>query len=68
MSLMRGLNSSAGFQIFAVVLMFISFLALFYSDIEVEYKIVIGALVFNIIILSNIAAQMLKRGIPQKSS
>jgi hypothetical protein len=28
MSLMQGLNSSAGFQIFAVVLMFISFLVL----------------------------------------
>ncbi len=68
MSSRLGLNSSAGFQVFAVVLMFISFLAIFYSDIEVEYKIVIGALVFTIIFLVNIAAQALKQGIPQKSS
>jgi hypothetical protein len=68
MSSRLGLNSSSGFQIFAVVLMFIMFIAVFYADIELEYKIVIGVLVFTIIFLGNIAAQALKQSIPQKSS
>jgi hypothetical protein len=69
MSSMLGLNNSAVFQqLLMVLLMFISFLAVFYSDIELEYKIGIAALVFTIIFLANIAAQALKQGIPQKSS
>jgi hypothetical protein len=48
--------------------MLISFLAIFYSDIEAGYKIGIAALVFTIIFLANIAAQVLNQGIPQKSS
>jgi hypothetical protein len=64
MSSRLGLNSSAGFQIFAVVLVLISFLAIFYSDIEAGYKIVIAVLVFTVIFLANIAAQVLKQGIP----
>jgi hypothetical protein len=69
MSSRLGLNNSAVFQqILTVVLMLISFLAIFYSDIEAGYKIGIAALVFTIIFLANIAAQILKQGIPQKSS
>jgi hypothetical protein len=69
MSSRLGLNNSAAFQqILTVVLMLISFLAIFYSDIEAGYKIGIAALVFTIIFLANIAAQILKQGIPQKSS
>ena len=69
MSSRLGLNNSAAFQqILTVVLMLISFLAIFYSDIEAGYKIGIAVLVFTIIFLANIAAQVLKQGIPQKSS
>ena len=69
MSSRLGLNNSAAFQqILTVVLMLISFLAIFYSEIEAGYKIGIAALVFTIIFLANMAAQVLKQGIPQKSS
>ena len=69
MSSRLGLNKTAAFQqLLTVLLMMISFLAIFYSDIETEYKIGIAALVFAIIFLANIATQVLKQGIPQKSS
>ena len=67
MSSRLGLNSLSGFQeILMVILMLISFLAIFISDIEFGYKIGIAALVFGIIFLSSIANQILKQGIPQK--
>jgi hypothetical protein len=67
MSSRPGLNSLSGFQeILVVILMLISFLAIFYSDIEAGYKIGIAALVFGIIFLASIATQILKQGIPQK--
>ena len=69
MSSRIGLNSLSGFQeIFVVLLMLISFVAIFYSDIEAGYKIGIAALVFGIIFLASIATQVLKQGIPQKES
>ena len=69
MSSSLGLNNSAVFQqVLTVALMLISFLAIFYSDIDTGYKLGIGVLVFTIIFLANIAAQVLKQGIPQKSS
>lgn len=67
MSSRLGLNSLSGFQeILVVILMLISFLAIFISDIEAGYKIGIAALAFGIIFLSSIATQILKQGIPQK--
>ena len=67
MSSRIGLNSLSGFQeIFVVVLMLISFFAIFYSDIEAGYKIGIAVLAFGIIFLASIATQILKQGTPQK--
>ena len=67
MSLRLGLNSLSGIQeIILVLLMLISFIAIFYSDIESGYKIGIAALVFGIIFLASIATQILKQGISQK--
>jgi hypothetical protein len=69
MSSRLGLSNSAAFQqIITIALMMISFLAIFYSDIEDGYKIGIAALAFTIIFLANIATQVLKQGLPQKSS
>ena len=69
MSSRIGLNNSVAFQqMLTIALMLISFLAIFNSDIEAEYKIGIAALVFAIIFLANIATQVLKQGIPQKNS
>jgi len=68
MSSRKGLNSLSGFQeIFVVVIMLISFFAIFYSDIEAVYKIGIAVLVFGIIFLASIATQILKQDIPQKN-
>jgi hypothetical protein len=62
MSSRLGLNNLSGFQeILVVILMLISFLAIFYSDIEAGYKIGIAALVFGIIFLASIATQILKQ-------
>ena len=67
MSSRLGLSNLSGFQeILVVVLMLISFFAIFYSDIEAGYKIGIAALVFSIIFLASMATQVLKQGIPQK--
>ena len=53
MSSRLGLNSLSGVQeILVVILMLISFAAIFYSDIEAGYKIGIAALVFGIILFS----------------
>ncbi len=68
MSSRLGLSNLSGFQeILVVVLMLISFFAIFYSDIETGYKIGIAALVFSIIFLASMATQVLKQGIPQKN-
>ncbi|HUU88089.1 MAG TPA: hypothetical protein VMX17_10095 [Candidatus Glassbacteria bacterium] len=67
MSSRLGLSNLSGFQeILVVVLMLISFFAIFYSDIEAGYKIGIAALVFSIIFLASMATQVLKQGMPQK--
>ncbi len=69
MSSSLGLNNSAVFQqVLTVALMLISFLAIFYSDIDTGYKLGIAVLVFTIIFLANISALVLKQGMPQKSS
>ena len=48
--------------------MLISFIAIFYSDIDSGYKIGIAALVFGIIFLASMATQILKQGIPKKNA
>lgn len=69
MSSRLGLNGLSGVQeIFLVLLMLISFVAIFYSDIDTGYKIGIAALVFGIIFLASIATQILKQGIPEKNA
>ena len=68
MSSRIGLNNLSGLQeIFIVVIMLISFFAIFYSDIETGYKIGIAVLVVGIVFLASFAAQILKQGIPQKN-
>jgi hypothetical protein len=53
-----GMNSIQEFLIFALMLVFI--FAIIYSNIEITYKIGIGALVFSIIFISSLANQALK--------
>ena len=68
MSSRIGLNNLSGFQeIFIVALLLISFLAIFYSDIEAAYKIGIAVLVAGIVFLASFATQILKQSIPQKN-
>jgi len=68
MSSRIGLNNLSGFQeIFIVALLLISFLAIFYSDIEAGYKIGIALLVTGIVFLASFATQILKQSIPQKN-
>jgi hypothetical protein len=59
-------QSTAIHQLFTIALMAVSFYAIFFSEIEAGYKITIAALVFAIIILANIANQILKYRIPKK--
>lgn len=61
-------QSTAIHQIFTIALMVISFYAIFLSEIETVYKIMIASLVFIIIILTNIANQILKLGMAKKNS
>jgi hypothetical protein len=58
-------QSTALHQIITIALMAVSFYAIFFSEIESGYKITIAILVFTIIILANIANQILKYGIPK---
>lgn len=68
MSSRIGLNNLSGYQeIFIVALLLVSFLAIFYSDIETGYKIGIAVLVCGIVFLASFASQILKQGIPQKN-
>ena len=69
MSSRMGLNGLSGIEeIFLVLLMLISFVAIFYSDIDSGYKIGIAALVFGIIFLASMATQILKQGMPKKNA
>lgn len=48
-------------EILVLALMFVSIFAIFYSDIELTYKIGIAALAFSLIFLATLAGQMLKQ-------
>lgn len=61
MSLRLGLGNMSGVQeVLVLALMLVSIFALFFSDLELSYKIGIAALVFTIIFLTSLATQLLK--------
>ena len=61
MSLRLGLgNMSAVQEVFVLALMLVSIFALFFTDLELAYKIGIAALVFILIFLTSLATQLLK--------
>lgn len=61
MSLRLGLgNMSAIQEVFILALMLVSIFALFFSDLELAYKLGIAALVFSLIFLTSLATQLLK--------
>ncbi|MEM3377376.1 MAG: hypothetical protein ACPLIG_06235 [Candidatus Bathyarchaeales archaeon] len=62
MSLRLGLRNLSGVQeILVLALMIVSVFAIFYSDLEIAYKIVIAALAFSIIFLATLAGQVLEQ-------
>jgi hypothetical protein len=63
MSLRLGLgNMSAVQEVFVLALMLVSILAIFFTDLELAYKIGIATLVFSLIFLTSLATQLLKEG------
>ena len=62
MSLRLGLgNLSSVQEILILALMLVSFFALFFSDMEITYKIGIAALAFTVIFLTSLASQFLNQ-------
>jgi hypothetical protein len=62
MSLRTGLGNLSGVQeVIVLALMLVSVFALFFSDIELTYKIGIAVLAFSIIFLTSLASQLLKQ-------
>ena len=62
MSLRLGLRGLNGVQeVMVLALMLVSVFAIFYSDIELTYKIGIAALAFSVIFLTSMASQVLKQ-------
>ena len=59
MSFKLGLNWMQEVLVLALMLVFV--FAVFYSDIELAYKIGIAVLVFSIIFLTSVAGQVLKQ-------
>ena len=53
-------NMSAVQEVFVLALMLVSIFALFFTDLELAYKIGIAALVFTLIFLTSLATQLLK--------
>jgi len=62
MSFRSGLGNLSGVQeILVLALMIVSLFAIFYSDMELMYKIGIAVLVFSVIFLTTLASQVLKQ-------
>jgi len=62
MSLRLGLKNLSGVQeILVLALMLVSVFAIFYSDMELAYKIGIAVLAFSVIFLTTLASQVLKQ-------
>jgi hypothetical protein len=60
MSLRLGLGNLSGVQeVLVLALMLVSAFALFFSDIELTYKIGIAVLAFSLIFLTTVANQLL---------
>ncbi len=69
MSLRLGLGKMSAVQeVFILALMLVSIFALFFSDLELAYKIGIAALVFSLIFLTSLATQLLKQEKENKQS
>jgi hypothetical protein len=65
-SLRLGLGDISGIQeVLVLALMLVSIFALFFSDLELVYKIGIAALVFSLIFLTSLAGQLLKQEEPK---
>ena len=63
MSLRIGVgNMSTVQEILVLALMLVSIFALFFSDLDLTYKIGITALVFAVIFLTSLASQLLQEG------
>ena len=54
-------NLSVVQELLVLALMIVSVFAIFYSDIELAYKIGIAALAFSVIFLTTLASQVLKQ-------
>ncbi|TRO54774.1 hypothetical protein E2P63_00655 [Candidatus Bathyarchaeota archaeon] len=66
MSFRLGLGDISGIQeVLVLALMIVSIFALFFSDLELVYKIGIAALVFSLIFLTSLAGQLLKQEEPK---
>jgi len=62
MSLRLGLKNLSGVQeILVLALMIVSVFAIFYSDMELTYKIGLAVLAFSVIFLTTLATQLLKQ-------
>jgi hypothetical protein len=62
MSLRLGLRGLNGLQeVLVLALMLVSVFALFFSDMELTYKIGIAALAFSVIFLTSLASQLLRQ-------
>jgi hypothetical protein len=62
MSLRSGLKNLSGVQeILVLALMLVSVFAIFYSDMELTYKIGIAVLAFSVIFLATLASQVLQQ-------
>jgi len=62
MSLRLGLKSLSGVQeILVLALMLVSVFAIFYSDMELAYKVGVAVLAFSVIFLATLASQVLKQ-------
>jgi hypothetical protein len=62
MSLRLGLRGLNGLQeVLVLALMLVSVFAIFYSDMELTYKIGIAALAFSVIFLTSLASQILNQ-------
>jgi len=62
MSLRLGLGKMSAVQeVLVLALMLVSVFALFFSDLELTYKIGIAALAFSLVFLTSLASQLLKQ-------
>ena len=62
MSLRLGLGNLSTLQeVLVLALMLVSVFAIFYSDMELAYKIGIAVLAFSVVFLTTLASQVLKQ-------